>query len=140
MENNKYYTPTIEEFHIGFEYETNYLKDDWVKKVLTSEDSGYFFETYKTDAVNVEFRVKLLDREDIESLGWTNGADTEEYVHYFRNSNMLLLNVDTRSITITDSIGGLKTVGESVPIKYLFHGEIKNKSELCRLMKQLKIE
>ena len=33
----KYYTPSIEEFHIGFEYEVKdlYSKDSWEKEVQT---------------------------------------------------------------------------------------------------------
>ena len=75
---NKYYTPELEEFHVGFEYE--YFTKDWVGKDYThtwvklkfnqKEDYGndldnmvYFIETEQV-------RVKYLDREDIESLGF----------------------------------------------------------------------
>lgn len=35
MEENKlYYTPCIEEFHVGFNYEVNYGNNKWVKECL----------------------------------------------------------------------------------------------------------
>ena len=58
----KYYTPTIEEFHVGFEFErkSTLRKNCWVKKFFADGESA---EQYCYDD---EGRVKLLDREDIE--------------------------------------------------------------------------
>lgn len=41
MEDNKYYTPTIEEFHVGFEYEI-LEKDKWVK--INDFSNAYDYE------------------------------------------------------------------------------------------------
>jgi len=70
---NKYYTPTIEEFHVGFEFEfrhSDYKEDGWKKFTtpvfnMEREDCPFACQTLE------EYRVKYLDREDIESLGFT---------------------------------------------------------------------
>ena len=69
---NKYYTPEIEEFHVGFEYETSYLQacGTWSREVLEEDYVGYFHSIYSGDAVPTEFRVKYLDKDDIEDLGF----------------------------------------------------------------------
>jgi hypothetical protein len=96
---NKYYTPKIEEFYVGFEFEfhgmttgglamLDFSKDIgnpekivvskpdykvWTKEVFTHK----YFDIYYRRLEDVEklieagqIRVKYLDREDIESLGW----------------------------------------------------------------------
>ena len=75
---NKYYTPTIEEFHVGFEFESNYVgfsSDLKWRKILLNDSHDWFWTTYKQDAVETEFRVKHLDKEDIESLGFINNCE-----------------------------------------------------------------
>jgi hypothetical protein len=60
---NKYYTPEIEEFHVGFEYERNqYNNNIWFKYVVERKDV--------LDHSDKDIRVKYLDREDIESAGF----------------------------------------------------------------------
>jgi hypothetical protein len=67
---NKYFTPDIEDFHVGYEYETIYLKSVWTKESLNIMDAGWFFESYQNDAVPTEFRVPYLTKEQIEAEGW----------------------------------------------------------------------
>ena len=67
---NKYYTPEIEEFYVGFEYEI-YKHNQWVGDKLSS---GRHLDTevdlgYKDIKPNV--RVKHLSRQCIEELGFT---------------------------------------------------------------------
>lgn len=63
-----YYTPTIEEFHLGFEYEicSNDHADIWEKCIF---DGTERFDVIESQ-INL-FRVKILDKEDIESIGIT---------------------------------------------------------------------
>lgn len=66
---NKYYTPSIEEFHVGFEYETYSDQKGWEPKVyglLDFIDWGYDGNYICVGSV----RVKYLDQSDIEELGW----------------------------------------------------------------------
>jgi len=80
MENNKYYTPEIEEFRVGFEYEfrhPDYKEKGWVKYDTPEfnwerEDSVPTFSRYQKVE---DFRVKYLDAQDIEELGFK-----QEYV------------------------------------------------------------
>ncbi|MHA2182983.1 MAG: hypothetical protein ACXAAH_16305, partial [Promethearchaeota archaeon] len=81
MEKDKYYTPTIEEFHVGFEYEYSVSGDEGTWE--TTSLNGDFYEkehevTYlpmrirnsNTKIHAGRVRVKHLDREDIESFGF----------------------------------------------------------------------
>ena len=63
-----YYKPSIEEFHVGFEYEEKLqTKDKWIKRTLEDVDD---FKRMEVNTADSHRRVKYLDREDIESLGF----------------------------------------------------------------------
>lgn len=146
----KYYTPDLEEFHIGFEYEFleqhGSPEETWVKKTLMEisdgEDDMYLgntfhaIEKYERVYLRNAVRVKVLDEEDIKELGWkkiyenTKDISTHkeiifEYTVYrlswypYINEIQIYFHLDESTIT--------------------FDGQIKNKSELKRLMKQLGI-
>lgn len=142
---NKYYTPSIEEFHVGFEYEycTNCLatatmatltqKDEnWIKKVFTEDNLFEPTFAYNFFEISKLSRVKYLDKEDIESLGWKDGenyglsgyvlnyATDDSYQMYYNEDNQFTQIYNWNS-------------------KIIFEGVIKNKSELKRLLKQLGI-
>ena len=83
---NKYYTPAIDEFYVGFEYEVAEIKSAdlitgeqehkiWVHKFYDQGDLIDLYYNYKPDFDSVTFdktklRVKYLDQKDIESLGF----------------------------------------------------------------------
>ena len=134
MVDNKYYTPTIEEFHVGFEFEVNYTDEGWTKEVFCSGEGRNIDSVSKLKAFlgrakfKEAYRVKHLDREDIESLGFVfKGGDTHLTYHY-----------GGYAITHTPS-------NNKINIYYYDGSEfvnaitIKNKSELKRLLKQLNI-
>jgi hypothetical protein len=128
-EDNKYYTPKIEEFHVGFEYEfVDGDSEDWEKDIISSkydlkEVMGNLF---------LNFRVKYLDREDIESLGFKFDKfwirEEKGSIYLFNFYGLTYFN-STRTIKIW-----LRDTDECI-----FAGTIKNKSELKRLLKQLGI-
>jgi len=71
---NKYYTPKIEEFHIGFRYE-HYIpsKETWAKEAFFLNDSHINIIKYvdiQTEDTLLKVRVKSLDHEDIIEAGW----------------------------------------------------------------------
>lgn len=81
------------------------------------------------------YRVKYLDKEDIESLGW-KGNDSNSV--YFTKDNYRLVHWITnegRDISIFEKYDG-GTQEECLVRKCI----IKNKSELVKLMKQLEIK
>lgn len=144
-EENKYYTPDISEFHVGFQFEKLYFegklmihpsnKSEWIKIKLSFEDliDGSFSET-ENDIKDKDVRVKYLDKEDIESFGfislpkesgYTDGAyKFNNYYMYHNNSLGKTMQIETRFLN------------QSIQI---FYGTIKNKSELKILLKQLNI-
>ena len=76
MENNKYYVPEIEEFRVGFEYE-RMNGDKWEKDELGKTDCfGTHARGYENEFEEIcmgirSVRVKYLDSQDIEELGFT---------------------------------------------------------------------
>lgn len=143
MQENKYYTPEIEEFHVGFEYEIKIFNADkskpteWAKQIWTK------FSTYKnqmcvnsdgkniTDIfVNDSFRVKALDKEDIERLGWKRD-ELVKSEYYTILENVLIV----RESII--HIFELKDYESEFPS---FKGTMKNKSELRKIMEMLYIK
>lgn len=125
---NKYYTPEIEEFHVGFKYESkNVDTKNWDKELVGDvEDLSECHHGLSIEGLlTAEYiRVKYLDKEDIESLGFIKWADRENYdlgeYQLHKNNNL--------NISIYDGVANL-----------IFIGDIKNKSELKKLLKQLNI-
>lgn len=149
----KYYNPKIEEFHVGFEFEYLNVKNQWIK----SDDFSDTFLNDDIDTVsevgryldNSEIRVKFLDREDIESLGWNySGINAFGYVTYSIFEKLSFGNVTSTLSTyiVDDTLTFLirKTTELNKPIRTIdnntFCGTIKNKSELQKLMNQLGIK
>ncbi len=143
---NKYYTPVIEEFHVGFEFEMDDTWGGWMPLTLTekllknpsvslgsgNDRTNYYLRT----------RVKYLDVDDIKELGWVifpryawistfedleeNGAsfsmkdkEGDEVQLYYNNKDLIVI-YDWRP-------------------DHLFQGKIKNKSELKKVMQMLNI-
>lgn len=150
---SKYYTPTIDEFHVGFEYEELTHKRNHSVGYIDSEKEDWAWKervfgkniVYNTD-LNFEFkyqewndfytRIKYLDKSDIESLGFDYykthpGTTTME----FENGDYML----TFDADFGDSWNCTIEFEKDVSVLILFHGIIKNKSELKRLLKQLRI-
>lgn len=136
----KHYTPAIEEFHVGFEYEALWgvenINGEWLKETFTDECS--------TKNLEEVVRVKCLDKEDIETLGWKEVISDlplthnwfKSIVYEFRflsnpNCQITFGNDGQILVSCKPTMGG--------PDLLLFFGKIKNKSELKKLMQQLQI-
>ena len=139
----KYYTPELEEFHYMFEYEQSFIKDvrinviEWERKVGFPFGSTMTFERLKENKI----RVKYLDKEDIESLGFVETSndwftiDAPGKLGYWTQ-----VIIDFRWMHRTEpykDISILDKRGEENDV--IFRGIIKNKSELKVLLKQLNI-
>ena len=126
----KYYTPEIEEFHVGFEYYFNDIGTDGEnlynenRKAVIKDGTQIDDITRLQDGKPVyNLFVKYLDRQDIEELGW---EVTEDFGYRFYTLNGYSLHFypnEERNIGIL-----------------LNKFKIKNKSELKKLMKMLNIE
>jgi len=133
---NKYYTPNIEEIYVGFELEwqSKIRKETWNKQICDVDLIAIFYDDYEhadeEEPFDQRFRVKYIDKEDIESLGFHKHK--KEYWLYQDNSIIILTIIEDTYISITENYGpGYENT--------LFKGNIKNKSELKVLLKQLGI-
>ena len=133
----KYYTPTIEEFHIGFEYEISTREGAWLKDTyMCNSKVGVTFDDMP-ELAKIS-RVKLLDRSDIEDLGW-------EYVPYVSQGEQGDRWFDVhKKGKYTMISGGVKTNHvrifiDSMLDDNLFQGTIKNKGKLKDVLKMIGI-
>lgn len=142
---NKYYIPSIDEFYVGFEYEhchssirfailnlkagdTSNIgepKEIWEKSIFSSREYDIWESSFKFDdsLKNGQIRVKHLDREDIESLGFAQTVEDQ----YTLDDIEFLIDDDLFAQIIKDN-------------GFLFQGTIKNKSELKRVLKMIGYE
>ena len=152
---NKYYTPTIEEFRVGFIYEEASTMPYGLEfeEIIYGKDPNQdlALELINNLIKQKLVRVKYLDREDIESLGFTkesNSFDVDVYT-----SNLKVSHRDEPVSIIFNSMNNWVLIycGEFAAIlkqnkteyhvnSTLFAGTIKNKSELIILLKQLGIQ
>ena len=153
-----HYTPTIDEFHDGFEYE-RMNGDRWEEAEFDSTDGwgtlahGYENEYEEIDKGLRTVKVKYLDREDIESLGFEYDNNGEPYSlrEPEKEGDLydfpLAFNLDTQLTDgicyilylYKDSTVWIEWIKDCAGMGYIFKGVIKNKSELVKLMKQLGI-
>lgn len=133
---DKYYTPELNEFCLDFEYEEK-LNGVYEKKVFNGYtalikksfcgDYGDWYDSIEEDIESDRIRVKYLDKEDIKSLGWELKTDL-----YIKDNLTLQVHKDSITIKYYDNFNNeWKTKVEQI--------NIKNKSELKKLLKQLGI-
>lgn len=138
---NNYYTPTPEEFHIGFEFEIKLIGVDdgreyWEKNNFPDYFRNQDWRQHLQQYINSEkICVKHLDQADIENLGWEWAK--AEFIH------------DGYKLGDYELIPSLAAAyGPNVYVIYMnqgpnkfvkFSGTIKNKSELKKLMRQIGI-
>jgi hypothetical protein len=150
----KYYTPTLEEFHVGFEYEYQDGPDDSfeprVHTVFNETERHIWvndFRDFKGTYVMapIMYRVKYLDREDIEDvLGKEFKEDSVKYssVDYKYKKGDIYSKAWIVSYWVKDrelQITRYDFKGENNPdsSRCVFEGTVKNKSEFKRILKQL---
>ncbi len=131
---SKYYTPEIEELFVGMDYQV--LVDDyyeiWRDSVLPSVPKDTNLKV---------IRVKYLDHEDIESLGFefTGCVGVHSMFSSGKGSTKWWLKYaqypDKSSLTIKQGVGTMEN-----PAQFRFTGRIKNKSELKRILKQIRYD
>jgi len=147
--NKKYYTPKMEEFHIGFEFEVEDMErgDDnpndpngkyWIPSVINrifkykNHDYESLEQIEELDNVYVRdtFRVKYLDEEDLKELGFKQINNESPFG--FENE---LYHINLRLYGLIPNL----CIYEKIARYRLFSGDIKNKSELRKLFIQLGI-
>jgi len=143
---NKYYIPSIEEFHVGFEYEQDYsivqrdheaLENPWGYKIFEVKDYEFIDHLVETKFA----RVKYLDKEDIESLGFHRDYVRTKLVanigFWIKRKYEDHFKSDKSDLYATYST--LTHILSLTRFTSSLDFEIKNKSELKKLLKQLNI-
>ena len=145
-EDSRYYTPTIEEFYVGFEYR--------ICDIETAHYGMCIFQDGQSvqnllDGDYGEVDVKYLDKEDIESLGFINTKQySDEMVFQLHTSDYefyeLTWQFEDDSTIIIECWSQEKMVAKVLPKETwghvdIFIGHVKNKSEFKKLLTQLGI-
>lgn len=160
-EKGKYYKPTIDEICISFEcelYKKHYISKERIQKYIISDKNDFIADREGNSTVdeildgfndndcigpNYPIRVKYLDKEDIESLGWVYGGKSPEGYLGFNakvDDTIYHLVIKEINVHINKAVPGERSdMGTSMRNSTLFNGKIKNKSELKFIMKCLNI-
>ena len=165
---NKYYNPTIEEFHVGFrfehkprltkgmmsfieesdEYGPKYNKATFrggvdFEKVWTAHYSTpYTLSDVESYLVDKAIRVKYLNKEDLEELGFKIHRHKEEYVHAKNEKLNYIIKYGLKNHQLMLSVYSVDTtnlLNTNNPITYnlmVFRGVVKNYNELKRILQQ----
>lgn len=151
-----YYTPDLSEFHVGFEYE-QLIAGVW--EPFTFTELKWFNDkkgvSYKYLIETKSIRVKCLDTEDIESLGFTFGYEEGNGVKYggFKDNPDVHISWNNDSVDPTNRFELTWMIETNILnhayrksdlmynhyIKASFKGTVKNKTELKKLLTQLNI-
>jgi hypothetical protein len=138
MSENKYYTPEITEFCVGFEYELRYSENsDWKKEVFDFENNWIDFPIN----FNKDKRIKYLDSEDIKELGFEYGEIPCEYNG--RAGGFVKKVKEGVELIIECSLGYNNLVkikrwdSKHNGYNVFFWGNIKNKTELKKVLQMI---
>ncbi len=127
----KYYAPELHEFHEGFEYEDGFTHAEFFPRRFSYNEAARMDRSLLLKALdNKLIRVKCLNREDIESLGWKQVGYDNFAIELKDITLMLEFNPEYKTFIYRDCY----------PQENYFKGTIKNKSELRKLMQQLNIQ
>jgi len=156
---SKYYTPKIEEFNVGFEYEVfqkGIIDGDEVLRFMPIETSDKWYKFkfpdpyvgYRLDILFKQtIRIKYLDKENIESFGFKCDTLSESKFMYGKFADEFSIKIkhndffikyfyaDNHLIIAVHNNEMMDSGEESV----LFNGVVKNKSELKVILNQVRI-
>lgn len=139
---NKYYTPSIEEFHVGFEYEwrnkDGFPDRHWRRGII--KDGTQIDDLHNSI---YELRVKYLDFSDLKELKFKHvgGKLTGDVMQLFTlNNGRYFVHLEVSWFSSWVVVGIETSVNETSTRTLVVHSiTINNKSELIVLMKQLNI-
>ena len=140
---NKYYTPTIDEFCVGFRFEV--LNNEiWEWQHMNASRLQEINFDDNTNNMS-KYRVKYLDKTDIESLGFVDihkGTDRSSIDRCYKYQLQKVISNKYEPIPTYKILCDLHYYPDKLGIIYiggLCDFKIKNKSELVKLLKMLGI-
>lgn len=153
--NSKYYTPTLEEFHAGFRYESysvstydgNTMSHNWEPRIFKD---GHKIYAGNDVLIPETCRVKFLDQQDIEELGWNYSGRTTELWFKIPDVDIQPFNLTYRSFMLSYSLDDYRcqiagyewTDCRSMNNnegEVLFLGKVKNYNQLKQIMEWITI-
>lgn len=147
---NKYYTPEIEEFHVGFEceWQCKVRNETWNEQVCDGDLVSIAYDSIEhsdeDEPYEEQFRVKYLDKQDIEEVlkvRQLKGDDIELNFQILLSDSEDFYEVDYETDTLKLTVELFKETDKNKYSCYtLFSGKIKNKTEFKRLLKQLDLK
>lgn len=157
----EYYTPNIDEFYPGVEFEIYHepIKwigspdkwNKWIKYIFGPKDESLFFEditgiNYFIEKCPKEIRIKYLDSEDIQECGFIKSVQSgnlflkEECYHFGPKGNKTGVGINFYSPLTKCTIFIIHEDSTRIAGIPIFNGVIKNKFELKKLIKMLNIK
>ena len=137
---NKYYSPNSSEFYLGCEFEQLY-EGRWDSRIFWFGDLKW-----ESDSYSETIRMKYLDKEDIESLGWKQTHKVDPFLNIHNNFEFRIEDGFNTGIRYELNLYPNQRIylkWESYSSWGSFSGEnyflVNNKNELKVLMKMLKI-
>ena len=133
---NKYYTPSIEEFFVGFEceWQSKIRQESWNKQICDVDLINIAYDSFEHSDIeepfNEQFRVKYLDSSDIEELGFVKTKYCS--VPCYEKDCWRIFWFEGNMISIEKFYKEEK--------EQYFRGWIKNKSELKKVLNMLNIK
>lgn len=149
---SKHYVPKIQEFYEGFRFE--YQEIEYAQWTHQEYSEGLEFEGIKVsewlgrsvDSFDNNIRVRYLDQQDIEELGWIKDTrrSAGEYMAFYIESNgfdnfKYSLTVEGQKIQIFYNAMYFPTMKSESRFNCLFHGHCKNYNELKTIMEQTEV-
>ena len=143
---NKYYTPSIEEFFVGFEceWQSKIRRESWNKQICDVDLINIAYDSFEHSDIeepfNEQFRVKYLDSSDIEELGFKL-AFSDIGIECWKLGNFeLRTDVDLGAYIDSGNLYSIFYNPYGKQYNCVFSGIIKNKSELKKVLNMLNIK
>ena len=132
----QFYTPSLSEFRIGFEFEMLcsggklISGGDWVEWNAYTFDTDWSLEKISDELEEGNIRVKRLDADDIVECGWV-------YSESFKSSQLFVMDGKPVKLLYCPDISLITIM---IFYQTAFTGVIRNKSELLDQMQRCGIE
>ena len=137
MENNKYFTPDIEDVYVGYELEwkCKIRNQDWEKTICDTDLISIIYDEYEhadfEEPYNEQFRVPYLTKEQIEAEGWKFDYNLGDFDYYIKKIN------DKEEYELEFCYK--ECININIWKRTLYHGECKDINTFRKLIKLLGI-